>query len=230
MLNSLLNSSWAMLLGLIISANASVAEQAIKPVSLTDMRGMRYCEILLVFEDRVVVYNTTNSAAGCPPELWEKLDTAAITSENGAKAAQLNGPKFWATDEQTLGFGGTETFGGIEAGYAATLPISALGGGEGADPYKPFTTKKDQTLVYKSGQPVFELIDPDGNSYVLNAYGSTVKDGNPVNLVQQLEPAAGWSFRVRTLDEDLVVVHSSARSKKMVGDDLHQYYSIEIDD
>lgn len=191
---------------------------------------MRYCEILLVFEDHVAVYNTTNSTAGCPADLWEKMDRAAIAAEHNAKAAQLNGPKFWATDAQTLGFGQTETFGGIAAGFAATLPISALGGGEGADPYRPFTTKKDQTLIYKAGQQVFELIDPDGKFYVLNAYGGAVKDGDPENLMQQLEPAEGWNFQVRTLDEDLVVVHSSARSKKMVGDDLHQYYSIETDD
>ncbi|MDJ0994041.1 MAG: hypothetical protein QNI90_10730 [Dinoroseobacter sp.] len=218
------------LLGIAVSMGVAGAEQSIDEISLQDMRGMRYCEFVLVFEDRLMIYNTTNSAAGCPGELWDKLDTNALAEEHGAKAVQLNGPKFWATDAQTLGFGGTKTFGGIEAGYAATLPMSALGSGEGADPYVPFTTKKDQTLVYKAGQPVYEVVDPDGRAYVLNAFSSVVKDGDPANLADQLTPGDGWTFRVRVPEEDLVIVHTSEVPKKMVGDDLRNYYSSEFDD
>ena len=218
------------LVGIVLCSGVVFAGQQTEEISLQDMRGMRYCEILLVFDDRVMIYNTTNSEAGCPADLWEKLDTAALAAEHGAKAAQLNGPKFWATDAQTLGFGETKTFGGIDAGYAATLPITAVGSGEGADPYVPFTTKKDQTLVYKAGQPVYEVVDPDGRAYVLNAFSGAVKDADPANLVDQLSPVDGWTFRVRVPEEDLVIVHSSAASKKMVGDDLRNYYSSEFDE
>lgn len=196
----------------------------VEPVTLTDIRGMRFCEFLLVFEDRVEIYNTSN-AKGCPEEQWENLDTDAIAAAHGAKAAQLNGPHFWAMDSQTVGFGETKSFGGIEAGYAATLPLSALGSGKGADPYKPYTSAKLQTMVFKAGQPVYELVDAEGNVYVLNAYGEEVTDGDPASLSEKLSPAEGWSFRVDTPAEDLTIAGTSDTPVDMVGDDLHQYYT-----
>ena len=206
---------------------ARAADQDIETIKLTDVRGMRYCEFLLIHKDRVVIYNTSASPAGCPAEIWDTLNVEELAKAHGAVKAQLNGPKFWASDELTLGFGETRDFGGIEARYAATLPISAVGSGEGSDPYVTFTTKKSQVLVYYKGNPVYELIDPDGNVFVLNAYGSKVKDGDPANLVDQLTPHDGWTFRVRVPDEQLVKTHKGDTPSKMVGDDFHQYYSME---
>ncbi|WP_068115317.1 hypothetical protein [Tropicimonas marinistellae] len=210
--------------GALLTVGAALAEQALEPVELSDMRGMRYCEVLLIYEEDVVIYNTSASD-GCPEDRWQAMDTAALASENGAKAAQLNGPKFWATDGQTLLFGDTKSFGGIEARYAATLPISALGTGEGADPYVGFTSSKKQTMVFNADRPIYELIDPDGNAYILNAYGPKVKDGDPANLADQLSPAEGWSFRISTPTEDLVIAAPEDEPTHMVGDDLRQYYT-----
>lgn len=128
-------------------------------------------------------------------------------------------------DKQTVGFGDTKTFGGIAADYAATLPISALGSGKGADPYKPYTSAKLQTMLFEAGKPVYQLVDSDGNTYVLNAYGAEVKDGDPANLSAQLTPAAGWQFKVTPLAQDLIIDGTSDKPVEMVGDDLHQYYT-----
>lgn len=207
-----------------VVAGGALAEQKTEPVTLTDIRGMRYCEFLLIFDDRVVIYNTSASN-GCPEDKWQAMDAAALASENGANSAQLNGPKFWAMDSQTVNFGETKTFGGIDARYGATLPLSAVGSGEGSDPYKPFTSAKTQTMTFKAGIPVYELVDADGYAYVLNAYGAHVKDGDPANLSEQLSPAEGWSFRVTTPTDDLTIEGSSDAPVNMVGDDLHQYYT-----
>lgn len=190
---------------------------------------MRYCEFLLIYEDRVEIFNTTASPSGCPAEIWDSLDTAELAKAHGTAKAQLNGPKFWAADGQTIKLGEEKGFGGIKARYAATLPLAAIGSGEGSEPYVPFTTRKSQVLVYRKGQPVYELVGPDGNSYVLNAYGSKVASGDPANLVSQLETAEGWAFRVRILDEEYRKVHNSNTPSQMVGDDLHQYYSMETE-
>lgn len=196
----------------------------VAPVTLSDIRGMRFCEVLLIFEDHVDIYNTS-PYAGCPDDAWQALDTAAIAAENGAKAAQLNGPHFWAMDAQTVGFGAAKTFGGIEAGYAATLPIAALGSGKGADPYAPYVSAKLQTMTFRAGRPVYELVGPDGGVYVLNAYGTEVTGGDPASLADLLSPAEGWSFRVSVPAEDLVIEGTSDKPVNMVGDDLHQYYT-----
>jgi hypothetical protein len=213
-----------------LSPSITKAMQKMDPVTITDMRGMRYCEFLLIYEDRVEVFNTSGSAGGCPAEIWDVLDTNELAKAHGAIKAQLNGPKFWAADEQVMGLGTIKDFGGIEARYAATLPLSAIGAGEGSDPYAPFTTKKEQKLTYLKGQPVYELVDKNGSAFVLNAYGAKVEGGDPANLADQLSPAEGWTFRVRVLDEDFVKIHKGDTPSKMVGDDLHQYYSLEIND
>jgi len=204
------------------------AEQKTESVTITDIRGMRFCEFLLIYEDRVEIFNTSASA-GCPVKIWDSLNVDELAKAHGATKAQLNGPKFWAADEQKLGLGATKNFGGIEARYGATLPLQALGSGEGSAPYAPYVTRKEQKLIYRKGQPVYELVDRDGNAFVLNAYGPEVKDGDPANLADQLSPAEGWTFRVRVLDEDLVKIHKGDTPSKMVGDDFHQYYSLETD-
>ena len=211
-------------LAFVVVALPAAADQQLEPVTLTDTRGMKFCEFLLIFDDRVEIYNTSN-AKGCPDDEWAAMDTASIASNHGAQRAQLNGPHFWAMDEQTVGFGETKTFGGIEAGYAATLPLSALGSGTGSAPYKPYRSAKQQTMVFKAGNPAYELVDPDGNAYILNAYGAEVRDGDPANLADQLSPAAGWSFQVSTPGQDLTIEGRSDKPVDMVGDDLHQYYT-----
>lgn len=211
----------------IAAAGAAVpafAEKQVEQITLTDIRGMRYCEFLLIYEDRVEIYNTSASA-GCPADLWDSMDTAKLAEAHSAVKAQLNGPKFWAMDEQTIGMGETKSFAGIDARYAATLPLSALGSGEGAAPYSPYTSAKLQTMVFKAGSPVYELVDADGNVYALNAYGAKVRDGDPGNLADQLSTANGWSFRVTTPSDNLIIEGSTDAPVQMVGDDLHQYYT-----
>ena len=203
---------------------ALLADQTVQNVTLTDMRGMVFCEFLLISDTDVTIYNTSANGK-CDLDTFAKLDTGEIAKEHGAKAAQLNGPKYWIMDEQTLGLGETKSFGGIEARYAATLPLSALGSGEGSDPYKPYVSAKQQAMTFKAGQPVYELVDGSGQVYVLNAYGAAVRNGDPANLADQLKPAEGWTFRVSTPTEDLTILGSSDAPVSMVGDDMHQYYT-----
>ena len=202
----------------------TLAAGDMEEVTLSDIRGMKFCEFVLIFEDRVDIYNTSASD-GCPDDKWKAMDTTALAADHGAKRAQLNGPKFWAMDEQTIALGETKTFGGIDARYGATLPLSAIGSGEGADPYIPYISAKTQTMVFKAGSPVYELVDSDGNAYALNAYGPKVRDGDPANLAEQLSPAEGWRFRVSTPDADLTIEGSTKTPVDMVGDDMHQYYT-----
>ena len=196
----------------------------VEPVTITDVRGMRFCEFLLIFDSWVDIYNTSASA-GCPQELFGALDTTEIAKAHGAVAAQLNGPKYWAMDTQTVGFGEVKSFGGIDARYAATLPIASLGSGKGAAPYAPYVTQKSQSMIFKAGSPVYELIGPDGSVYVMNAYGDKVKGDDPANLADQLDLPDGWQFRARALEQDLVVDQRIDAPSGMVGDDLEQYYS-----
>jgi len=203
----------------------SFEPKPVEPVTLKDVRGMRFCEFVLIYDDRVEIYNTSASA-GCPDEIWSTITPAAIATEHGAKAAQLNGPKFWAMDEQTVGFGETQTFGGIEARYAASLPTASVGSGTGANPYAPYVTQKSQNMIFRAGNPVYELVDSDGDVFVMNAYGDKVEGGDPANLATQLTLPDGWMFRVAISDQDLVIDQKIDTPSKMVGDNFEQYYSM----
>ena len=101
------------------------AQHQMETITLKDIRGMRYCEMLLIYDDRVEIYNTSAND-GCPADKWQAMDVAEIADNHGAKAAQLNGPKFWVADDQTIELGETKTIGGIDARYGATLPVSEL--------------------------------------------------------------------------------------------------------
>ncbi|MFC3612853.1 hypothetical protein ACFORG_03685 [Lutimaribacter marinistellae] len=218
--------SGTLALCLILASGGAVSAEGnpVETVDLSDIRAMRYCEFLLIFDDRIVIYNTSASN-DCPEADWAAMDVDAIAADHGANKAQLNGPHFWAMDKQTLGLGETKTFGGIEARYAATLPLAALGSGQGADPYKPYVSAKLQTMVFEAGKPVYQLVDPAGNTYVMNAYGEEVRDGDPGNLAEQLSLAEGWQFETVTPTEDLVVEGTMDKPVDMVGDDMHQYYT-----
>ncbi|MCA0871497.1 hypothetical protein LCL97_11720 [Seohaeicola saemankumensis] len=214
----------AVIAAVALAGAASAQDHQIEEVDLTDIRGMRYCEMLLIFDDKVEIYNTSASH-GCPEDKWAAMDVAAMASNHGAKKAQLNGPHFWAMDKQRLGLGDTKTFGGIEARYAATLPLAALGSGKGADPYAPYISAKLQTMTFDAGKPIYQLTGPDGHTYVMNAYGEEVRSGDPANLADQLSPADGWRFEVVTPDSDLVIEGTMDKPVNMVGDDMHQYYT-----
>ena len=68
---------------------------------ISDMRGVRYGEVLAVFikgdEIQAEVYGT-QMLNDCPAELWDTLDASAIKEEMGAFAVKLNGPRHWMLD------------------------------------------------------------------------------------------------------------------------------------
>ena len=68
---------------------------------ISDMRGVRYGEVLAVFERdgsfEAEVYGT-QMLNDCPPELWDQLDATTIAGELGALIVKLNGPRHWMLD------------------------------------------------------------------------------------------------------------------------------------
>jgi hypothetical protein len=188
------------------------------------MRDMRFGEILVVKESGVEVYNTTG-LNDCPAKLWDTLDLDKIKKEREAKAVQKNGPKFWMMDSQILSVGEKASFGGLEARWCATLDPTKLQK-EGAEPYKVFIPKKTQYMVYAKGKPVFELVDPDGHSYVLQARAEQFPIESLATLGKGLKQLPkGWQYRTRILSEDMVLDLGPDKTIYAVGDEFHQYYT-----
>ena len=74
--------------------------------------------------------------------------------------------------------------------------------------YVETEVERSTTWVFRAGSPVHELIAPNGSVYAMQS-ASLIKDPNLTeqlpNLGERLQMPDGWTYRVRTLDQDLVV-------------------------
>ena len=193
--------------------------------TINNTRDMLFCEILIVRLRGIDIYNTTG-VSDCQPELWNALDVRQIRKQFHALKVEKNGPHFWMMDSQTVSFGTKASFGGIDARWVAKLPLTtALAAATGSKPYKVFTPKKTQKMVYDKGKPVYELIDPDGNVYVLQAHEEQFPIDSLAKLGEHLKPPKGWQFRTRTLSEDLILDLKSDQTIYAIGDEFHQYWT-----
>jgi len=78
-------------------------------------------------------------------------------------------------------------------------------------PYKVFNPKKTQKMVYSKGKPVYELVDPDGHAYVLQARDARFPMESLPKLGERMKKLPkGWKYRTRMLTEDLARISHQA--------------------
>ena len=201
----------------------------------TGLVGKRYCEVLLVHVTATGlvagVYNTypLNS---CPEHKWAALDAHAIAGANDVPYAELNGPRYWLMNSITkVRTGGqvVKTFGGIAMIEVATV---VLGGSVAAaqEPFTPHTVSRQAAFTFVAGRQIYELVDPDGNVWVMQTY-SQIKDptlsmADLPGLASRLTVPAGWTYRVRILTKPLVVATTN-QPAQVLQDNLEDSYSKE---
>lgn len=177
---------------------------------LTGLRGVRYCEVLLLHRTAsgfsADVWNTMGMS-DCPEDQWKALDAKAIAAERHALAAVLNGPRYWTLDSITtdLRKGAAETrFGRIGMFKAATVD---LGDDPSQTPYVERGVARDTVFGFDAGSKVYELVAPDGTTYVMQARSQivdpTLSEADLAGLGDRLDLPDGWRYRVRTLDAPL---------------------------
>ena len=186
-------------------------------------RGLRYAELFAVGPELITVYNSMGLSEA-PPELWDALDAEAAAKQLQVGMVVKNGPHWWASDKATMRFGvDVISVGGIGFRFAAKLPAFIARSGKLTPPvYTVVETNKEGELVYMAGEPVYELVSPDGDAYVMQS--SNVEPSEFVALGERLTPAPGWQFRTRTLDEDLTVELDG--KVKTVMDDFRDVYNL----
>ena len=183
------------------------------PRLIDGMRGVRYGEVLPIFlrDDglHAEVYGT-QMLNDCPQELWEKLDADVIAKEMGAVFVKLNGPRQWVLDGLGTKVAPVEPvlreFGGIMFRRIATLH---LGDKLSAGAYTDKRVNRGAVFYWDAGKPVFELVNPAGEAYVMQALcvgvDPTMSQESLPTLGERLAVPAGWSYRMRVLTEELVV-------------------------
>lgn len=200
---------------------------------ISDMRGVRYGEVLAVFERdgafEAEVYGT-QMLNDCPAALWDPLDAAEIAADLGALVVKLNGPRHWMLDGLGTKVAPVEPilreFGGLLMRRIAVLD---LGQNPAQVPYTIRHVDRGAIFYFDEGKPVHELVDPDGLAYVLQAYcigvDPTLDEAALHGLGERLELPAGWSYRTRILDEELVI-DTSTTVATVLQDELENTYTL----
>ena len=200
---------------------------------IDDMRGVRYGEVLAVFlRDNGLeaeVYGT-QMLNDCPQELWQTLDAEAIAKDMGAVFAKLNGPRYWLLD----GLGSKvavvdpvfKDFNGIQMRRIATIP---LGADFAAGAYVVRNVNRGAVFFWDAGKPVYELVDTDGRPFVMQArcvgVDSRMTEESLATLGDRLALPAGWTYRSRVLDSELVI-DTSATLATVVQDEFENTYTL----
>lgn len=195
------------------------------------LRGVRYCEVLLLRDGddgfTAEVWNTMGMSE-CPQDQWEALDAEAIAAERDAVVALLNGPRYWTLDsiDTDLRQGAPETtFGEIGMFQAATVAL-----GEELPSQTPYTERpvaRETVFGFDAGSEVYELVAPDGTTYVMQARSQIVdealEEADLPDLGERLELPEGWAYQVRTLDDPLAL-RSTDGVATVVQDELQNTY------
>lgn len=195
-----------------------------------DVFGKRYGEILLVRMSEqgpeATVYNSF-PLNDCPAQLWDALDAEALAKENGAVAALLNGPRYWLMSEIGKRAGEpqpTAVFGGIEMIEQATVLMSS----NNPAPYSANQVDRKAVFTFAAGRPVFELVDTDGQRWVMQTWSQVVDKNLTLDdlpgLGARLHLPDGWRYETRTLTEPLVV-DTRETVAHVLQDDLTNSYS-----
>lgn len=200
---------------------------------MTDLRGKRYGEVLvgkggLLIPKEFDVYNTIG-LNDCPEELWSTLDSAKIKAQTGAKAAILNGPRYWTLDEMKnskLISPDKISFGGLEMRHAGTIELSLRDKLSMGKPYAVHRVARTTTWVFKAGRPVYELIAPDKAVYLMQSYSvqkSKQDEQSLASLGSRLKLEKGWTFRTANPTHDVEVKAQNGMAY-VVQDDLDNTY------
>ena len=204
------------------------------PQRLIDhMRGVRYGEVLAMYlRDtglEAEVYGT-QMLNDCPQELWETLDADAIAKDMGAVFVKLNGPRYWLLD----GLGSKvavvdpvfKDFNGIQMRRIATIP---LGADFAAGPYVARNVNRGAVFFFDAGKTVYELVDPEGQAFVMQArcvgVDSSITEQSLETLGDRLALPAGWTYKSRMLDSELLI-DTSATLATVVQDEFENTYTL----
>lgn len=143
----------------------------------------------------------------------------ALAVEFGAESVYKNGPQWWSMDEVGVMASQPIKVAGVQMVFGAHLPPGTLK----IPKYTIFSPAKFQNLVWKAGKPVYELVDADDHAYVLQ--GHKIPTNDLKSLGEKFkELPKGWEYRVRVLEEDLVMKLTPREPIPSVQDEFDQIY------
>jgi len=186
------------------------------------IRGELYCEVWLfsgssdtrisaAYFNTSDLNNDTNENDSCPASMWDKVTVKSLETQYDVIAAYKYGPRSWTMDYATFPVGPVVTFDAIQARWMgqAVFPIGATLKAANLQPYRPLQLHRKSAMTFEKGKPVFVLEDPDGASWVMQAFSKTVDRSltyaSLQTLGEKLKAGKGWKYRAVILDKDLTI-------------------------
>jgi hypothetical protein len=198
---------------------------------LDNIRDRRYCELFVVKRQygriSADVYNTLG-LNDCPQSEWDAINTETLASSLRAVRVVRNGPRHFIMDRVASGDVASEVadMQGLSMRRIATMNLSLLVLVEKRAFYVERTIHRTTGYAFLAGRPVYELISPKGQVYVMQAYSQIVDPAlsysDLENLGSRLKYPRGWQYRSRVLDKDLVA--RSTGEAHIIQDELQNTY------
>ncbi len=208
--------------------------------TFAEQRDVQYCEVWLftgtpetgiwgTYYNTSELNNSADKMDTCPADIWDKVTVDGLKATWDVIGAYKNGPRGWTFDSVAIPVGPVETFEGIEARWwgAGELPKGVDLKVAHMTPYEELKSHRKSAFTFEAGKPLFILDDPEGTPWVMQAY-SKILDPNLSyaglsDLASKLKPPAGWTFRVATLEQDLII-STPAGYNWIVQDELQNTY------
>jgi len=197
------------------------------------VRGQRYCEILVVKGTArhltATVYNTLG-CNHCPAETWNAIDAKQIKDSLGAKAVLMNGPRVFMMDfiGQSNEAPPKVKMHGLEMVERATLPIPLKTVMNGkSKPYQENTIRRSTEYIFEKGKKTYQLTSPE-HTYIMQSYAkildTSMNEAALDHMGTRLKLPVGWTYRIVTLDEDLVLKTLDNGEAHVVQDNMEDTY------
>jgi hypothetical protein len=208
------------------------------------LNATRYAEIFLVGGNGLTknldanVYNTLglngyndSNKDSAPQALAEAFNPEEVKKQNHVLGSKLNGPKRWMLDWIEVPMGAERDFCGLKARWCAELNLKGMNlKDESKMSYHPTTVQRHTKFGYNKGTTAHLIDDADGNTWIMKGYNEGLKpamsyEEASTTLGKRLTLPAGWKFRDKVLEQDLVLIPETGTARIMP-DDLFNVYDI----
>jgi len=240
------------LAGLCAVAGTASAQTSTTPTTGSPMKVFNYpyCELIpdTVANGTITehVFNTLGFNT-CPASTFDTITEQNIIDAYNAQypptggaapstSATINGRRFWvmSTIQSTGGVTSspdTLTVNGMQLGLKATLQTPEGSATVGQVPYTAQTVQRNTVYVFKAGRPIFELISPSKQVFVMQSYTLAYDPNLNLRRLQDVKYMTaknkmpkGWKYRTRTLKKDLTL--TAAGTTQVVNDQLRNTYQV----
>ena len=158
-----------------------------------------------------------------------------IKRDTGTFFAHISGPRYWVVDgfePLLLLHSDQKILSGITMREAGSLRLTLMDILKGAEPYREHKIERQTTWVYHGGRPIYELINPKGQIFVMQSYSIEISQLNEASLpglASQLTLPKGWRFRTVVLTQDARLTGKDNQSVVILDSLLNTYQLAEGD-